>query len=148
MPGWHATFATVVREAFATWEQVGLPVRFAFTDAPGDADVRVEWTERLSEQRAGMIHWTADADGWLTQARIVLAMWVGDGARADDASVRRIALHEIGHLLGLEHGTDAGDIMAPWVRVNDLTERDRATARLLYELPPGEVGPGWHAVAS
>ena len=50
--GWRATFATVVREAFAAWEQVGLPVPFAFADRPDDAEVRVKWAERRSEQRA------------------------------------------------------------------------------------------------
>jgi hypothetical protein len=143
VPGWRLTFGMVVREAFGAWERIGLPVRFAFVDSPEDAEVHVAWTERLDGQTSGVVQWRADADGWLTQASIVLATWVSDGGRADEASIRRIALHEIGHLLGLEHSADGGDVMAAWVNAGDLSERDRATARLLYTLPPGAISAEW-----
>ena len=48
-----------------------------------------------------------------------------------------MALHEVGHLLGLDHTDDATSIMAPTVRVRGLSTADRATVRLLYTLPPG-----------
>jgi hypothetical protein len=139
VPGWRPAFATTMRRAFSTWEQVGLGVRFTFVDAAGDADVRVTWTDSLESRRAGVTHWTADQDGWVTGVHIVLATWASDGRPATDASMRRIALHEIGHLLGLEHSADPADVMAAWVHAADLTDRDRRTARLLYALPPGEV---------
>ena len=50
-----------------------------------------------------------------------------------------IALHEVGHLLGLDHTADTMNIMTPKVRVRELCEADRATMRLLYSLPPGSV---------
>ena len=50
-----------------------------------------------------------------------------------------VILHEIGHLLGLDQTTDSTSIMAPKVRVRDLSSADRATVRLLYTLPPGAV---------
>ena len=50
-----------------------------------------------------------------------------------------IALHEVGHLLGLDHTRDQNNIMTSRVRVRDLSAADRATARLLYSLPPGSV---------
>ena len=51
-----------------------------------------------------------------------------------------MALHEIGHVLGLDHTTDPSSVMAPKVRVRSLSESDRRTARLLYSLPAGPLG--------
>ena len=62
-----------------------------------------------------------------------------DGDPLDAAQTRAIALHEIGHLLGLDHTTDATNIMAPRVRVRDLSAADRATVQLLYSVPAGRV---------
>ena len=50
-----------------------------------------------------------------------------------------IALHEVGHLVGLDHTTDTSTIMTPKVRVKELQPSDRATARLIYALPPGRL---------
>jgi hypothetical protein len=139
LSGWQPSFGDVVRSAFAAWERVVLPVRFAFTDVPQDADVHVTWTERLPEARAGVAHWMTGADGWFARVALVLATRVSDGTPADEASVYRIALHEIGHLLGLGHSTAPRDVMAPWVTAGSLSGRDLATARLLYSLTPGQI---------
>jgi predicted Zn-dependent protease len=61
------------------------------------------------------------------------------GEPLDSSAVRAIALHEIGHLLGLDHTSDSANIMTPKVRVKELSDADRATARLLYTVPPGKV---------
>ena len=139
VPEFRSSYVDAVREAFLSWEESGVPVRFAFVVSPDSAEVRVGWTDRLPEHRAGLVHWWKDADGWLTKANIVLAMQLSDGGRADDTSMHRMALHEIGHVLGLEHSPGTEDIMAAWVNANELTARDRATARLLYRLQPGVI---------
>jgi predicted Zn-dependent protease len=66
-------------------------------------------------------------------------MHVSNGARIDSRGMRAIALHEIGHVLGLSHSADVHDVMAPLVRVADLSPFDCATVRLLYTFPAGRV---------
>jgi predicted Zn-dependent protease len=56
----------------------------------------------------------------------------GDGVQA-------IARHEVGHLIGLDHTSDATSIMAPHVVVTELSDADRRTARLVYDLPAGQL---------
>ena len=62
------------------------------------------------------------------------------GEALDTAAVRAISLHEVGHLIGLDHTSDSTSIMTPRVRVSHLAPVDRATAQLLYMLPPGPIG--------
>jgi predicted Zn-dependent protease len=53
--------------------------------------------------------------------------------------VRVVALHEVGHMLGLNHSSDSTDIMFGHTMARDLSLRDERTAQLLYELNPGSV---------
>ena len=133
-----ATFADAVTNAFATWEGLGIPVRFRLVESRNDAEVRVRWVSNLVN-RTGSTTWRANHNGWLQAGDITLATHLGSGGAIDARGMRAIALHEIGHVLGLSHSDNPLDIMAPLVRVTDLSPVDRATARLLYSFPAGRV---------
>ncbi|HET7458154.1 MAG TPA: matrixin family metalloprotease [Gemmatimonadaceae bacterium] len=137
--GWDDAFAGRARDAFADWERTGIPVRFTFTDDSAAADVRLTWIDHFDEPISGKTLWTRDERWWITGASITLALHHQDGAPLDATAVRAIALHEVGHLLGLDHTSDVASVMTPRVRVRDLSDADRATVRLLYSLPPGRV---------
>jgi len=132
-------FATGVRDAFLDWDSLRLPVRFAFTPDSAAADVHVTFIDHFDEPISGRTKWARDEDWWIIGADIVLAVHHHNGNTLDDDSMKAMALHEIGHLLGLDHTADSTSIMAPKVRVRDLSAADRATVRLLYTLPPGAV---------
>jgi hypothetical protein len=128
-----------VRGAFRRWEKVGVPVRFAFTRDSAEAEVRVRWVDSLPGPRAGFIRWTSDEHGWLTGAEVALARRDSTRRAYPLTVVDAVVTHEVGHLLGLEHSPDAGDVMAAQVLSGTPSERDRATARVLYSQPAGRV---------
>jgi hypothetical protein len=136
---WRPEFATGVRDAFLEWDALRLPVRFAFTPDSASADVHITFVDHFDEPISGRTKWARDDDWWIIGADIVLAVHHRNGNALDDDSMKAMALHEIGHLLGLDHTGDSTSIMAPKVRVRDLSPADRATVRLLYTLPPGAV---------
>ena len=132
-------FPEIVRAAFEEWVTTGIPIEFDFVTDSARADIHVTWIDRFDEQISGKTLWAHDDDWWIVEANIVLAVHHRGGEPLDSSAVRAIALHEIGHLLGLDHTQDTANIMTPKVRVKELSEADRATARLLYKLPPGKV---------
>ena len=134
-----ATYVDAVRAAFEEWDAVHLPVHFTFVDDSADAEVHVNWIDHFNEPISGRTRWARDDDWVITDANIMLAVHHHQGEQLDDDAMRAMALHEIGHLLGLDHTTDSLSIMAPKVRVRQLSDADRATVRLLYALPAGPL---------
>jgi hypothetical protein len=133
-------FPKRVREAFAKWDSVGLKgLHFAFTDDSTRATIRVTWTDRFKEPISGRTRWARDGGWWITEASILLAVHHSSGDALNAESVGALALHEVGHLIGLDHTGDSANVMAPKVRVRGLSEADQATARLLYSLPAGAI---------
>ena len=130
---------TQVRTAFRAWDALRLPVRFAFVQDSARAEVHVKWIDHFDEPISGRTRWSRDDDWLITEGNITLAVHHFQGELLDADAMRAMALHEIGHLIGLDHTTDTLSIMAPRVRVRALSDADRATARLIYSLPAGPL---------
>lgn len=129
-----------VRSAFEEWAGVRLPIHFTFVDDSADAEVHVNWIDHFNEPISGRTRWARDDDWVITDANIVLAIHHNKGEQLDGDAMRAMAMHEIGHLLGLDHTSDSLSIMAPKVRVRQLSDADRATVQLIYALPAGPIG--------
>jgi hypothetical protein len=132
-------FVESVRDAFDEWDDLHLPIRFAFVNDSADAEVHVNFIDHFKEPISGRTRWARDDDYAITDANIILAIHHNQGDELDTEAMRAMALHEIGHLLGLDHTKDTLSIMAPRVRIRQLAAQDRATARLLYALPAGPI---------
>ncbi len=138
--GYTAAIGRAVREAFMRWRRVGgIQVRFEFVRTRENADVTVRWVEAFDMQRAGQADLVWRSDGHLQSGTLTLATHSHLGRPLTVDAIETVALHEIGHLLGLGHSDQQRDVMYPTTSVHDLTSRDRRTAMLLYSLPPGSL---------
>ena len=134
-------FLQAVREAFTIWEEVELPVRFAFVTDSALADITVSWVSDFNgDPVLGRTKVVRDFHFWIVRSDIQLATMRRDATGELEPTVMRaLAIHEIGHGIGLDHARDTTVIMAPKIRARALSLSDKATAQLLYSVPPGSV---------
>ena len=134
--GFSRELVDPTRASFRAWNDLGLGVRFEFTDDSTRAEVHVTWSAVLPSMRQiGNTFRMSDGDGWITFAHVVL------NTSYDIFAVQNAARHEVGHVLGLGHSPDPIDIMAAATEGKQvhLTAADRKTAALFYRLPAGKV---------
>ena len=133
------TFRDAIRAAFDRWGETGLPVRFDLTADSSSAEVRFVWRVMFTIDRTGETDLEWDRDGHLQTAVVTISTFDPHGRPLGPDDVRVVALHEIGHLLGLDHSPDSTDLMFAKAVVRDLSQRDVRTAQLLYQLSPGSL---------
>ena len=138
-PGYQPRMAGFMREALMRWENAGIGVRFATVTDTADADIMVRWIDHFDFDRAGQTDLTWDQAGRVRKAAILLALRTHTGVVLPDPALLTVAVHEAGHALGLPHSPDSNDVMFPATQTGVLSDRDRRTAQVLYQLPTGPV---------
>lgn len=134
--GFTPDLVVPTRRAFTAWNEVGLGLTFEMVEDSSVADVHVTWRHQMSEARQiGTTFRMTGGRGWIAFAHVVLS------TAYDIYAVQNAARHEAGHVLGMGHSPDVQDIMAAATEGKQyvITDADRRTARLLYQLPPGTM---------
>ena len=159
--GQDATRAVVLRDAFleaaAKWESAVLFGEYRFAEAASlaEADVVLFWwgdsppvdlEDCPPERIADGLTWSCPD---LAQRRLIpfpvngqpsrvrMAMYILGSHAAQPENVKRLVLHELGHVLGIgRHAPGAADVMAPHAPVDELSPADRATVQVLYHVAP------------
>lgn len=137
VPGFRETFLANVAWAIGRWNGVGLPVWLEQSPDSDGADIVIAWADRLDSNRTGRSDLTWQRRGPLVRVRVTLATHLPDGRQVQPSQMVSLALHELGHALGLGHSPVRTDALYPETSATDLTARDRRTATLLYSIPPG-----------
>lgn len=136
---YDAALSALVRRALDAWEGAGLGLRFTVTVDTSGAQIAVRSSDQLAGERAGQtdLQWTRD--GAIHSALITIARRDQAGRPIPAQGLLAVAVHEVGHAIGLAHSPLPDDVMYPVTRTSRLSQRDRSTLTLLYELPLGTV---------
>jgi hypothetical protein len=147
-----------VRRAFNTWAAAGVGLSFTEVATNANPDIFVEWRQANDPDLSMVGNTLAHAD-FPPGCTVVINPPNGrppqpvhfddsehnwaDGAAANSFDIETVALHEIGHCLGLQHTTVRGSVMFPSVSSNftlrALQPDDNAGIRALY---PSTGGTG------
>jgi hypothetical protein len=147
-----------VRNALATWAAAA-PLTFTEVGRSQNPDVAIDWRPANDPDHSMVGGVLAHADfppgcGVITNALPKPVhfddsehQWVV-GAVVNGFDVETVGLHELGHILGLQHSDVAGSVMFPTVSSNftkrALTADDLAGIRQLY--PPHLLAPGTYTI--
>ena len=148
LENWQGSLPAMVMEAFQTWKTaLDLPFRYEETSDPASAHIQVSWHTQLDkvgleepyEQKGDKLGFCTNRHQGklLTEQKLYLALQTPEGKPLSNEYLQNVALHETGHSIGLtKHSPSPLDVMYRSSTLGQLSKRDIATARALYQQTP------------
>jgi len=150
VPGYRSGYRQLVINAFATWVKASENrLTYKVVNTPQEANISVYWvasrTKDMKEGELGVTKWRAlfhknEPNLLMPQSAQVFILTLAPNSTESVSYVamRAICLHELGHTLGITgHSPYPGDVMyatlSPYDIPNNLTDRDVATIKRLYQ---------------
>lgn len=139
VPGFRPQLQMLLMQAFGEWTE-GTPLSIAYVTAPREAQITCEWTadrSRMSTFKEDGQAVLVPNGNELTMASLVLLTVPPPSMKTlTDNYAKHVALHEVGHVLGLGHSKVTADVMYgliyPDDKVYKLTDNDKNTLIALY----------------
>jgi tetratricopeptide (TPR) repeat protein len=142
MPTFRPSFQAILKGAFEDWSEAsGGRVRFRYTTSAADSDIECFWLNNPADlsnsAESGEARVFNNREGIVRGTVKLLTVPLSAELPLTDNRMRQIALHEVGHVLGLTgHTTNPADAMFFSSSVDDawkvLSVRDRNTITKLY----------------
>ena len=134
------SFKDTVKQAFEAYNNTFAGIlQFTFTDNANEAQIKVSFHDRLelsnSDQFvAGVTN--NFSSGKDIQSSTIKLLTQKNGVKLSSTSIYNTALHEIGHVIGINgHSDDKGDVMYPQtdsINMAKFSVRDIATIKIMY----------------
>lgn len=147
--GFKPEFAQTIKSAFEQWQKVSKgKIAFEFLDKADDAQIVCKWTNDrkvlMNPNEGGNTQVVPSTDGIFSAQMLLLTSPPPGANEIKTDYLTRVALHEIGHALGITgHSTERTDIMFSTVYPDDknesLSSNDIATINALYSLTAQEI---------
>lgn len=137
--GFNPEFREMVVKSTRTWQTaLNNKIRFITVTDPAKADIKVGWLQQFEGHKIGENPFT-QIKGAIVRSDVNLSTVMPDGRPKTPAELYSVALHEFGHVLGIQgHSPYKEDVM--YFSLNNenyngqLTERDRNTIKMIYRL--------------
>ena len=138
-------FEVSLGEAFQAWEDAAA-IDFRQVASGGDVQVGVGTLSR--PEFVAVTQWASTTTPGLEQFEFVTVtfdieeLWKLGGTGAPGFDFYAVAAHEIGHVIGLDHVSDASQLMYDFVGPPDLNDGDIMGAQVLYGKDAGDTDVG------